>query len=120
MSGLAITLFLGCWRAPLPFLDWVPSYVWFFGKLFALIALFIWIRGTLPRLRMDQLMNFAWKFMLPMALVNLVVVGIWRFLEPGVVRWFICAVLVAGPYLGLAKALFNHKHLAKRTYRYAE
>src|SRR5271157_3859492 len=43
---------------------WMPSYAWFFGKLLALIGLFIWVRGTLPRLRMDQLMNFAWKFML--------------------------------------------------------
>ena len=63
ISGLAITLFLGGWHAPLSFMAWVPSYLWFFGKLLALIALFIWVRGTLPRLRMDQLMNFAWKFM---------------------------------------------------------
>src|SRR6266436_9056548 len=68
ISGLAITLFLGGWQAPLPFLPWVPSYIWFFAKLLGLIVGFIWVRGTLPRLRMDQLMNFAWKFMLPMAL----------------------------------------------------
>jgi NADH-quinone oxidoreductase subunit H len=94
--------------------------VWFFAKLLALIALFIWVRGTLPRLRMDQLMNFAWKFMLPMALVNLVVAGLWRFLDPGVVRWLVCALLVLGPYLFLARALFTHTPVAKRTYRYAE
>src|SRR5437879_1148783 len=56
VSGLAITLFLGGWHAPFAFLTWIPSYVWFFGKLLALIAVFIWVRGTLPRLRMDQLM----------------------------------------------------------------
>ena len=71
ISGLGITLFLGGWAAPLSFLTWIPSYVWFFAKLLALIAFFIWVRGTLPRLRMDQLMNFAWKFMLPMALLIL-------------------------------------------------
>ena len=120
VSGLAITLFLGGWHAPLPFLEGIPSYVWFFAKLLALIALFIWVRGTLPRLRMDQLMNFAWKFMLPMALVNLVVAGLWRFLDPGVVRWLVCALLVLGPYLFLARALFTHTPVAKRTYRYAE
>src|SRR5712671_6316240 len=77
VSGLAITLFLGGWQAPLPFLEWIPSYVWFFAKLLGLIAVFIWVRGTLPRLRMDQLMNFAWKFMLPMASINIVVAGVW-------------------------------------------
>jgi NADH-quinone oxidoreductase subunit H len=40
-----------------------------------LVALFIWVRGTVPRLRMDQLMNFAWKFLLPMALINIAVAG---------------------------------------------
>src|ERR1700723_4745754 len=77
ISGLAITLFLGGWTAPLSFLTWVPSYLWFFAKLLAIIVMFIWVRGTLPRLRMDQLMNFAWRFMLPMALLNLVTVGVW-------------------------------------------
>jgi len=120
VSGLAITLFLGGWRAPLPFLTWIPSYVWFFTKLFGLIALFIWVRGTLPRLRMDQLMNFAWKFMLPMALVNLLTAGVWHFMEPGFARWAVCLLLVLGPYIMLGRSLFEQRHLSKRTYRYAE
>jgi NADH-quinone oxidoreductase subunit H len=120
VSGLAITLFLGGWRAPFAFLTWIPSYVWFFGKLLTLIAIFIWVRGTLPRLRMDQLMNFAWKFMLPMALINLVAAGIWRFLEPGVSRWLICACLILGPYIMLARGLFQKGNVGKRIYRYAE
>jgi len=120
VSGLAITLFLGGWRAPLPFLTWIPSYVWFFAKLFGLIALFIWVRGTLPRLRMDQLMNFAWKFMLPMALVNLLTAGVWHFMEPGFARWAVCLLLVLGPYIMLGRSLFEQRHLSKRTYRYAE
>src|SRR5580704_12656184 len=70
-SGMAITLFLGGWSAPLSFLTWVPSYLWFFLKLLVLTCVFIWIRGTLPRLRMDQLMHFAWRFMLPMTLLNI-------------------------------------------------
>jgi NADH-quinone oxidoreductase subunit H len=120
VSGLAITLFLGGWHAPLPFLDWVPSYVWFFAKLLALIALFIWVRGTLPRLRMDQLMNFAWKFMLPMSLANIVVAGLWRFLEPGFVRWLVGAVLIAGCYVALGRGLQGHAQVGKRNYRYAD
>src|SRR6266852_1469128 len=109
VSGLGITLFLGGWQAPFPFLEWIPSYVWFFGKLLGLIAMFIWVRGTLPRLRMDQLMGFAWKFMLPMALVDILVTGIWRFMPPGMIRWMVCAVLVAGPYVLLGRALFENK-----------
>src|SRR6186713_497148 len=63
VSGLAVTLFLGGWHAPLPFLEVVPSYAWFFLKLGVLLFVFVWIRGTLPRIRVDQMMNFAWKFM---------------------------------------------------------
>ncbi|HTY88069.1 MAG TPA: NADH-quinone oxidoreductase subunit NuoH, partial [Candidatus Acidoferrum sp.] len=57
ICGLGITLFLGGWTSPVSFLTWVPSYLWFFAKLLAMVFTFIWIRGTLPRLRMDQLMN---------------------------------------------------------------
>lgn len=120
ISGLGITLFLGGWHAPLAVLSWVPSYAWFFGKLLALICMFIWVRGTLPRLRMDQLMNFAWKFMLPMALINIFVAGLWRFMPAGWERWFACAALVLGPYLLLAKTLLDKNHIAKRVYRYAD
>jgi len=120
VCGLGITLFLGGWRAPFPILEEVPSYAWFFGKLLALICVFIWVRGTLPRLRMDQLMNFAWKFMLPMALINLFVAGIWHFMPPGLVRWAVCAGLVFGPYALLGRTLFENKNIAKRVYRYAE
>jgi len=120
ISGLAITLFLGGWQAPFPFLIWIPSYAWFFAKLLGLIALFIWVRGTLPRMRMDQLMNFAWKFMLPMSLINIFATGVWRFMPPGAVRWVVCFMLVFGSYMALGRALFENKHLAKRRYRYAE
>src|SRR5580704_3656141 len=105
ISGLGITLFLGGWGAPLSVLSWVPSYLWFFAKLLAMIAMFIWIRGTLPRLRMDQLMNFAWKFMLPMSLINLVTAGVWHFLPQGVLRWLVCSVLVVVPYILLGRGL---------------
>jgi len=73
ISGLGSTLFLGGWTAPLEFLQFIPSWIWFFGKLFVSMGVFIWMRGTLPRLRQDQLMNFAWKFVLPKCLLNLFV-----------------------------------------------
>ena len=86
----------------------------------ALVAVFIWVRGTLPRLRMDQLMNLAWKFMLPMALLNIPVAGLWHFSEPGPARWLACSLVVGGGYLVLGRALFAGAHLGKRVYRYAE
>ncbi len=120
VSGLAITLFLGGWHAPFPFLTWVPSYLWFFAKLLALISVFIWVRGTLPRLRMDQLMNFAWKFMIPLALVNIFVAGLWRYLEPAWLRWLIGVPLIAGPYVLLGRALVAHQRIGKRVYKYGD
>jgi NADH-quinone oxidoreductase subunit H len=120
ISGLGITLFLGGWTAPFSFLTWVPSYLWFFTKLLTMIAIFIWVRGTLPRLRMDQLMNFAWKFMLPMALLNLVTAGVWRFLPQGILRWFVCGLLVVVPYVLLGRGLTQGWKLEKRVYRFAE
>jgi len=120
ISGLAITLFLGGWHAPLAVLEVVPSWMWFFAKLLAIIFVFIWVRGTLPRLRMDQLMNFAWKFMLPMALINIISAAIWHFMQPGYERWLVGAALVVGSYILLGRGLMEGKKLEKRTYRFAE
>jgi NADH-quinone oxidoreductase subunit H len=122
-SGLGITLFLGGWHAPFAFLEWIPSWLWFFGKLLLLIFFFIWIRGTLPRLRTDQLMSFAWKFMLPMTLLNLVVAALWRFTAawqfPGgmLARWLVCGLLIFIAYVLLGRAV--EPKLKKRVYRYA-
>jgi NADH-quinone oxidoreductase subunit H len=119
-SGMAITLFLGGWAAPFSFLTWIPSYVWFFAKLLALIAGFIWIRGTLPRLRMDQLMNLAWEFILPMALLNMLVAGIWHFMPTGFLRWLVCIAILFVPCFLLSLGLKKKKKLQVRTYYFAE
>jgi NADH-quinone oxidoreductase subunit H len=119
-SAMAITLFLGGWSAPLSVLMWVPSYVWFFLKLLAMIAGFIWIRGTLPRLRMDQLMGLAWKFMLPMALINIVAAAAWKFVPSWPGRWAVSAVLLAAPCVGLSLGLRRAKKLQVRSYQFAE
>ena len=124
MCGLAVTLFLGGWLPPFSFLGFVPSPIWFAVKLLAMIALFIWARGTLPRLRADQLLNFAWKFMLPMVLINFVVAAIWHYsgewgLPAGfALRWLICGVLILVPYVLLGRG-FQRK-FTSRTYRYAD
>ena len=122
LSGMAITLFLGGWHAPLPFLEWVPSYVWFGGKLIALIFGFIWIRATFPRLRIDQLTRFAWKFLVPLTLINLGNAAFWSltFHWSGplqLVRWAVGLVLVIGPFVVMGRKL--SAGVAPRTYRYA-
>ncbi len=76
ISGLAVTLFLGAGEGPFTGqLPWL-SVVWFIAKIFGLIAVMIWLRGTLPRLRVDQLMAFAWKFLLPLSIFNILLAGI--------------------------------------------
>lgn len=124
IAGFGITLFLGGWGAPLSFLTAIPSWAWFFAKLFCAIAFFIWLRGTLPRLRQDQLMNFAWKFMLPMTLLNLMVAAAWRFLGDSPtgawLRWILCAGVLLLAYVGLGRVLMRRQQLGARSYRYAE
>lgn len=71
VSAIATTLFLGGWNGPL-----FPPYVWFWAKAGFIILALMWLRATLPRFRVDQLMGFAWKFLLPLALVNIFVTGV--------------------------------------------
>src|SRR6267143_1499844 len=78
ISGLTVTLFLGGWHAPARALEFVPSYIWFFAKLSALLFVYVWVRGTLPRTRVDQMMNFAWKFMLPMSFTCVIAAAVWH------------------------------------------
>ncbi len=54
-------------------LDWVAGVLWFMGKTYVFVFTFVWMRGTLPRVRIDQLMDFAWKWLLPASLLNLFV-----------------------------------------------
>jgi NADH-quinone oxidoreductase subunit H len=119
-GGMAATLFLGGYAAPVEWLNWIPSWAWFFAKVMGFIFFLIWIRGTVPRLRQDQLMNFAWKFMLPMALMNILAAAFWHFAGPGLTRWIVSSALVVAPYLLLGKGLAAGRAIGKRTYRYAD
>jgi NADH-quinone oxidoreductase subunit H len=79
VSCLATLMFLGGWNGPL-FGPWILQDVlpvfWFVLKVFCFIFLYIWVRGTLPRFRYDQLMDFGWKFLFPLAIANLVITGL--------------------------------------------
>ena len=120
IAGLGATLFLGGWSAPLAILGWVPSWIWFFAKVMTWICFFIWVRGTLPRLRQDQLMNFAWKFVLPMTLLNLMVAALWRFMGEGLLRWVVCSAIVVVVYAVMGRVGMRHERFGPRSYRYAE
>ena len=120
VSGLAVTLFLGGWHAPMRWLEFVPSYFWFFGKLSVLLFVFIWIRGTLPRMRVDHVMGFAWKFMLPMAFTCIIAAAVWHYQAHGLAGWLWSLGVLAIVYLGLSRLLNTKKKFAPRTYRFAE
>ncbi len=86
MSALTVTFFLGGWHGPVfgpTVLQWFLPVMWFLLKTFAMVFLFIWVRGTLPRMRYDQLMAFGWKRLIPVSLVwimlSMVAVGIRRY-----------------------------------------
>jgi len=70
-GAIATTLFLGGWQGP-----FLPPVVWFLIKLCAFLFFYIWLRATLPRFRYDQLMNFGWKVLLPLALLNILITGV--------------------------------------------
>jgi NADH-quinone oxidoreductase subunit H len=82
VSAIATTLFFGGWLRPFPnvailrFLDYVPSWAWFTVKTFLVLYVFLWIRATLPRYRYDQLMRLGWKFLIPLAIANIIVTAI--------------------------------------------
>ena len=82
ISAVVVIMFFGGWLAPFPnvpalsFLGLVPPWIWFIGKIFLFLYVFIWIRATLPRYRYDQLMALGWKVLIPIAIGNLVVTGV--------------------------------------------
>jgi NADH-quinone oxidoreductase subunit H len=81
-SGIIATLFLSGWQGPL-----LPPIIWFLVKVMIIFSAIVWIRSTLPRFRVDQLMSFAWKFLLPMAVINLVLVAIEVLVLPAELQW---------------------------------
>jgi NADH-quinone oxidoreductase subunit H len=79
VSAVATTLFFGGWLQPFPnvpflsFLGYIPGWIWFILKTFTILYVFLWIRATLPRYRYDQLMRLGWKWLIPLAIANIIV-----------------------------------------------
>jgi NADH-quinone oxidoreductase subunit H len=87
VSALATTLFLGGWRAPWPISIWDGAnegywpFLWFMGKVLFFIFIFIWLRGSLPRLRYDQFMAFGWKWLIPGSIIWIIAVATIRVID---------------------------------------
>ena len=75
IAAIGTTLFLGGWLPIHPALGFIPPIVWFFAKAVILVFVLMWIRSTLPRVRVDQMMSFGWKVLIPIALLNIVWTG---------------------------------------------
>ena len=83
VSAFAVTVFLGGWQAPFGW-TFLPSWLWFVIKLWFVILVHIWVRWTFPRLRVDQLMNFGWKVLVPLSLANIFVTGFAMYVFRGI------------------------------------
>jgi NADH-quinone oxidoreductase subunit H len=101
---IVTTLFLGGWQGP-----FLPPIVWFLIKVIAIFSLIVWMRATLPRLRVDQLMSFAWKGLLPMAIINLFVIAAEVLWLQGITPWIIVVTnfVFAGVLVVLWSKLFT-------------
>jgi len=93
ISAIITILFLGGWKGPL-----LLPFLWFLIKVFGVFFVIIWIRGTIPRLRIDQVMAFAWKFLLPLALINLLITAVqvlvWGEASPWAIVFVNLAIMV--------------------------
>jgi len=119
MMSIGVTMFLGGYLGPGSgpgVLGTLISMGWFFAKLLAMIAVVIWIRGTWPRLRVDQLLAFAWRFLLPLSLINIVAAGLWHFIPSKPVGWGVSAALLAASCWVLTR-LNGRAYIEKRSYR---
>jgi NADH-quinone oxidoreductase subunit H len=103
ICAIATTLFLGGWHGPI-----LPSWAWFFIKAYFLYFVLIWLRGTLPRLRVDQLTNFAWKVLVPLGLVNLLLTALVAKLVPPNSLLGVAAFLVMNVAVVVALAAFKY------------
>ena len=71
VAALGATLFLGGWEGPI-----LPGYLWFIGKTWAMVLLILWLRWTFPRARVDTMMKFSWKFLIPLSILNILLTGV--------------------------------------------
>lgn len=125
MAGITVTMFFGGYLGPgssETAVGRLLSMLWFFSKVMMIVFVIIWIRGTWPRIRVDQLLGFAWKVLLPLSILNIFAYAIWFYVNQRsntpLVGWVVSALFLAVSFWLLTK--FNAgETFQKRTYRYA-
>lgn len=101
IAAFGITFFFGGWDGPV-----LPSWMWFMLKTYVFVFVIFWFRGTLPRFRVDLLLSFAWKYLLPMALINIPLTAMWHYLKlampdspvPWIIGWVIGGAVIFGAH----------------------
>lgn len=125
IAAFGITFFFGGWSDPFQQLfgfSILPSWLWFMLKAYVFVFVIFWFRGTLPRFRVDLLLSFAWKYLLPMSLLNIVIAAGWYYLMKGmtasgmpwIAPWLIGWVVGGGMIFGAHQAFTYHR--LKRLY----
>ncbi len=104
MSAIITTIFLGGWRGP-----WLPPWLWFIVKTLIVFFVMVWTRATLPRVRIDQLMAFAWKFLLPLAFINLFITAAQVLAWPNGLPWLavLINIVIMVVLIGIGSRLFK-------------
>ena len=102
IAALTALLFLGGWHGPL-----LPDWLWFLVKAYLVVLVIFWVRGTFPRLRIDQLMAFAWQVMVPLSFVNIVITAIYLFYDW---PWWTSTLMSLGFTIMIGYLVYKHMH----------
>ena len=103
-SAIIATLFLSGWKGPL----WIPGYIWLVTKMAFILCAFIWVRATIPRMRIDQIMAFGWKFLLPLSIINIFATAAEVIAFPDALPYWLIPINIAfagACVVGMAKLL---------------
>ncbi len=113
MAFLTTILFLGGWQGP-----WLPGFIWLLLKSFAVMGVMLWLRGVVPRLRIDQLMSLAWRVMLPLAFLNLIGASVYVvFGGPATIVVGVLSAVPAGWFYAVRWRRFARPVAVKPTFR---
>jgi NADH-quinone oxidoreductase subunit H len=101
IAAFGITFFFGGWQGPAI----LPSWAWFMLKTYVFVFIIFWFRGTLPRFRVDLMLNFCWKYLVPMSLLNILLAAMWYYLPAGPIQWGVGWLVGAAVIFGAHQAL---------------